>query len=388
MRVGKLHAAIDLIAEEFDEYEIEQKLTKLQSALNNSVSLPNEQNTQAFREKYAEIGETLKSCETNNATPTQRRIFDEIGATQYIGNGIWEKISKIIADNNITPANALQEIITLNKKVHSFHESVKRLNNEFGNLDLEYDDLESGEAEIGIAIPPEIVKSNLEGLQEEIHEFDRAFKTFRELSGESIESSKIRSISSSDFQLFLESTPVVAVVLAATIERIVAIYKNVLEIKKIKEDLAKQKVPKEATKGIEDYEKQVVDKELEELSKSLLDENYKGKDDGRKNELENALRISLRFLAGRIDHGVLVEVRVAEPKEPEQGEDLKEGKKPTTKEIKAYEKQKELVESINRSGRALAQLKRGTKPILLLSSKRSKEYKKAENRIKPPGGSE
>jgi len=387
MRVGKLYAAIDLIADEFDEYEIEQKLTQLQSALNTSVSSPNEQNTQAFREKYAEIGETLKSCETNNATPTQRRIFDEIGATQYIGKGLWEKISTIIAENNITPASAFQEIVTINQKLHSFHKSVKTLNDEFGNLDLEYDDLKSGEAEIGIAIPPKIVKSNLHGLKEEIHEFDRAFKVFRELMGESVESSKIRSISSSDFQLFLESTPVVAAVIAATIERIVAIYKNLLEIKKLREDLAKQKVPKEATKGIEDHEKQVVHKELEELAKSLIEVNYKG-DEGRKNELNNALKIGLVFLAGRIDHGVLVEVRVAEPEKPEGAEEAEEGKKATTKEIKAYEQQKQLAENINRQGRSLAELEREKKPILLLSSKRCKEDKKAENRIQPPGGPE
>ncbi|NIA02371.1 MAG: hypothetical protein GWP15_03230 [Nitrospirae bacterium] len=374
MRVGKLYAAIDLIAEEFSEYEIEQKLTQLQSALNTSVTSPNEQNTQAFRGSYAEVGKVLESCDTNNATPTQRRILDEIGATQYIGKGLWEKISTIIADNNITPANALQEIITLNKEVHSFHESVAKLNKEFENLDLEYDELESGEAEIGIAIPPEMVKSNLDGLKEEIREFDRIFKVFRELKGESVESSKIRSISSSDFQLFLESAPVVAAVIAAAIERIVAIYKNLLEIKKLRENLAKQKVPKEATKGIEDHEKQVVNKELEELAKSLIKENYKG-DDGRKNELKNALKMALGFLADRIDRGVLVEVRVAEPEKPEEAEESEEGKKATTREIKAYEKQKQLAENINRQGRSLARLERGSKPILLLSSKKSKQDK-------------
>jgi len=377
MHVGRFHAAITLIRMEFSDLEIEQKLTELQTALNNSVSSPNEQNSQAFREKYAEVRKTLESCYTNNVTPTQRRILDDIGASQYIGMGLLNNITKIIADNNITPANALQGIITLNKKVHDFHESVTTIEDRFEKLGIEYDDLEYGEAEIGIAIPPKIIKSNLEGLKEEIHEFDRALKVFRELQGESVESIAIRTISSSDFQFFLVCTPVVAAAIATAIDRILTMYKNLLEIKKLREDLAKQKVPKKATKGVEDYEEKVVENKLEELAKSFINEKYTG-DDGRKNELKNALKMSLRFLAERIDHGVLVEVRVAEPKEPEEAEDSEEGKKATAKEIKAYHKQKELAENINRKGRVLGQIKIGSKPVFLLSTGKPQEDKEKQ----------
>jgi len=377
MHVGRLHAAINLITTEFSNLEIEQNLTQLQTALNNSVSSPNEQHSQAFREKYAEVRKTLESCYTNNVTPTRRRIFDDIGASRYIGIGLLDNVTKIIAENNITPANALQEIITLNQKVHDFHESVAMLGDIFKKLEFEYDDLESGEAEIGIAIPPKIIKSNLEGLKQEIHEFDRALKVFKELEGESVESIKIKTISSSDFQLFLVCTPVVAAAIATAIDKIVAIYKNLLEIKKLREDLAKRKVPKKVTKGVEEYEDEVVDKELEELAKSFIEGKYKG-DDGRKNELKNALKMSLRFLAGRIDHGVLVEVRVAEPEEPEEAEDSEQGKKATAKEIKDYEKQREIAENINRKGRVLGQLKIGNKPIFLLSTSKPQEDKEKQ----------
>lgn len=377
MHVGKLHAAIDLIREEFDDLVIEQKLMELQAALQDSVNSPSEQNSQVFRERYSEICKILESCYTNNVTPTQRGILDDIKASKYTGLGLLDNITKVIADNNITPANALKEIIALNKKVKDFVGSVHTLGDIFEELEIEYDDLESGEAEIGIAIPPKIIKSSLEGLKKEIHAFDRALKVFKEFKGERVESITITTISSSDFQLFLACTPVVAAAIATAIERIVAIYKNLLEIKKLREDLAKRKVPQKATRGVEDYENEIVDKELEELAKSFIDGEYKG-DEGRKNELKNALKMSLRFLADRIDHGVLIEIRVAEPDKPEEGEDTEQGKKATAKGLEAYKKQKKIAENINRKGRILSQLKIGEKPIFLLSTSKPQEDKEKQ----------
>lgn len=378
MNLGRFHFAINFIVKEFDNFAIIQKLNTLQSALQNSISSPNEQNTKAFREAYSDLAKTLESCKTNDATPTEKKIFDEIGASQYIGIGLLKKISRIISDNNITPANAFEEIKILILRIDEFHNYINSINIVFKELKIEYYELKTNEAQIGIAIPPELINSNLEGLEKEAHEFNRVFKTFYEVVGERVESIKIRTLSSSDFELFLASIPIVAALLATAIERIVALYKNVLEIKKLRYELAKQKVPKKNIKPVEEYENSVVNQGLEDISKALIEENYKG-EEGRKNELRTGLKMALRILADRIDHGVLVEVKVGEPEEPEVPEDSEEGKKPSAKELAAYRKQKQLAEGINRRGRALTQLKRGDKPILLLSTDKSRDEETKEN---------
>jgi len=57
---------------------------------------------------------------------------------------------------------------------------------------------------------------------------------------------------------------------------------------------------------------------IETLTSELLEKYHPGKDGHRKNELANALRVSLNRIANRIDRGYNIEVRVEPVREPVQ----------------------------------------------------------------------
>jgi hypothetical protein len=97
-----------------------------------------------------------------------------------------------------------------------------------------------------------------------------------------------------------------------TIERIVALYKQLLEIRKLHGELEKAGVPAQNLKGVEEHANAFMEKGIEAASKEILD-SYDGKGDKhRRNELEVELRTSMNQLAKRIDRGFNISVRASE----------------------------------------------------------------------------
>lgn len=353
MDASKLYAALEAICEEFDCLGIQPRLAELQSALKASVQSPTEQNTEQFQQIYADVQKILQSCPSNESAPSRRRIFQAIGASGYIGSGLWEQISRIISENSIALANALKQLSSLNKSLDDFLDSVKTLQTKLELLNVRPERIEPGQAQIGIAIPPGLVGANLEGLGTEIHEFDDAFKSLQRIIGQKAASLDIKSIGPVDFQLFLRVSLELACCVATVIERIAELYKNLLQIRKLREDLAKQSVPEDRIRAITEHEGQMVEEGLANLAQGILDEHLGSSGKSRAADLKIALQNDLRFFAERIDRGVSMEVEMAaEPNNPAEAD---------------------LARTINQRGRALAQLQRLPEPVFGLSSEESEE---------------
>lgn len=344
MHTGRLHAALHCIGEESDSGQVGERLAELRSALDSSVQSPSDQTATAFHQACADLEEVLAGSGTNRVTPSSRAILERIGALEYTGAGLWARMSGIIEANKMTPADAQKQIAKLGKKVAGFHKSVRAMHKKLHDFGIEQESLLEGEGCVGISIPPELVGSNLEGLGTEIHEFDDALKMFEKIVGQEAASLEVRSLGLSGFQLFLRASPELAGALAMAIDRIAGLYTNLLRIKKLRADLVAQKVPAERIETIAEHEGELVDKELGDLAQELLDEYLPKSAKARAKDLKMALEQDLRFLADRIDQGVVLEVEVAV------GES-------------AGKKEQEAARLTNARGRALADVERGSELI-------------------------
>jgi hypothetical protein len=129
---------------------------------------------------------------------------------------------------------------------------------------------------------------------------------------------KIRSVSASDWTFFIDVAPQAAAAIALTVERIVALYKSLLEIRVLKKQAETGEVGAEIIALIQ----KTVDKKTEEGLRAIAKELVKqqsGLAKERKNELENHFSTIVRWLAKHIESGSIVEVR-AEPIERKEGE--------------------------------------------------------------------
>lgn len=367
MNLGRFHSAIYSIKNEIEGNKNFELLTELQTSLQNSMSQQTPESAKTFKASYSTFINTLENAESNFTFPTRRKIYQEIGATQHIGIGLANKVKHVISENQIAPANALAEIQKINGEAKKFFEKVKTLDSTFSDLEIEYDELEPGEFEIGFSFPHEVIGTDIESLEKEFHRLDFALKTLQEISLGKVGQVSIKTISASEWQVFLESLPALAACTAVAIERIVALYKNNLEIKLLKQQLDERNLPKKVTKPLQDHIEQAVKEELRRIAEDLVEEFYKVKDDGRKNELKNQASQALQYLADRMDHGATVEVHAEPPDEPKQeaGEEGAENNI-DSKILDEYHRVNEIANRVNQSSKLTLALEHSSGPVLSL----------------------
>ncbi len=364
MHVGRLHAALERIKKEYVDKNILELLSQLQAALQQSVSQPTPDTAKTFKTQYSEVLKVLSQSDVNTVTPTQRMIFDDIGASQNIGNGLLSRIKKLISSNQIVPANALSELNEVIQGLTTYLGSITNIISEFEALEIEYDELRPGEFEGGISIPRDVIEPSLEDLSKEFASIDTFVKTIKEIVGDEPTSVGVKTITSTEWQIFIEYIPEAAACAALAIERIVALYKNHLEIRKLKMDMEQKELPETVTKPMQEYIDGIVKEKLREIGEEVVDAYYKQDDDGRKNELKNKLTRSLRYVAKRIDHGATFQTDARAPEEP-QPEDGKE--EINAEKLDKYNTAKELAEYVNETNKEITRLQRSDQPTLMLT---------------------
>jgi len=367
MHVGKLLSVIDIL-EDYYGTTVIARLRAFSPAALDSLQL------KKFVGRL--LNESRHSSLACKFSPSQFRILEQIGATEYLPDAIENNVHGALGNAD---SKRLVEYVS---GLKDFIASMDRLKAAFAKIGIAKDELRPGEGEIGVGIRPKQGTLTLDQLKDEARGFDRALRAFSEVAGESVESPKLRVISSSWFEFFMVSGPAAAFLIAGTIEKIVNLYKSKLEIEKLRMELGKQKVPEGSMQPLKEHEDQLVEKGLSELAESFLEKNYKGPV-GRKNELRTALRMSMHFLADKIDHGVSIEVAVRKLEPPKR----KRGKKESqaeAKEMKAYKEQKKMAETANRLGSAVAELDPARKPILMLPHLK-KEVKRTKKKGKKKG---
>jgi hypothetical protein len=328
MNAERLHAIAVFLKKEISDTKIDGKLQNLINALQNVVNQPAPQHQQALADNIKAVYSALTDAPSDDLSPAWRQLLTEVGGNELFGRPLKTIIENIFSTNQITPAVALTELQQLLKRVNTFKAALDQLTVALRQLNIGDETLSPGQCEIGMLIPRTAVDNHLTEFADELNEISFILNTFSEIGTGKKDNLDIKTISSTDLTVYLNAAAPFAACLAVAIERIVALYRQLLEIRKLRADLQKQGVPAEQTAGIEDYANKLMDNGIEKLSVDIITEFYKGSDDGRKNELSNAARISLDRLATRIDRGYNFEVRVeplhVDQEQNENQKDLKE----------------------------------------------------------------
>lgn len=360
MNVERLHRILIDLDEELKTDNTVTLLQQVRDHLQNQVNQPNQPAHQTNLVNSLKIlYETLESSNYNDYSPSWKEIISEISEEIELGIPLKQKIENILSTNSITPANALEEIKKIFNDLQTFQTAIKNTLTGFEALRIEKEDLDAGQCELGYTIPREFVDNKLSELKNEIAELNFILNNISEaVTGEKQEF-KVKTISSSDFLLYVIIGLQVADVLSNATERILNIYKGILEIKQLRNQLKDKGIPASKTKSIETHANGMMNDEIKAIVKEVIDKHYDG-DNGRKNELQNGLTISLNKLANRIDKGFNVEIRVEPLPEPEEEEE------PTPE----YQQNVEMIKSIQESARKIEFLDAGGESILKLPEKK------------------
>ncbi len=310
MNVERLHVIALAIQEDLKKTDSQSTLKKLVDSLQNQVSQPQ---APQFQEQVSAQLKTfynaLVNAPSNGFSPAWRQAIEELEIDHLLGNSLENNIREVFERNKITPSVALEEIKSMQEELVNMHDAIDKIVSGFDYFDISAEQLEPGKCELGILVPRQAVKNKLNSFSKELSELDGIFGTFSELAIGKRPDFEIRSISSSELNVFLEIMPPVAVCLVIAVERIITTYKQLLEIRILRKKLREEGVPQNQLSGVSRHANSLMSKTIDKLTPELLDKYFKG-DDNRRNELSNELRFSLRKIAKRIDKGYNIDIRI------------------------------------------------------------------------------
>lgn len=317
MNAERLHAVCLALKSEMDSQNSVQALQQVVNLISRVVSQPQQPNHQSqLGSALTQFYDNLKDAPSDRFSPAWRQAVEEIGGQGLLGSQLVQRVRSIFERNQITPSVAHQEVQAIFEALQRFKQAIDNTVAGLSQIGVGAEKLAPGECELGILIPRRAVNDSMKEFGEELQDLDFILGTFSEVATGKREPLPIKTISSSDLMVFLAAIPPVAACVAHAAERLINAYKTLLEIRKLQGELKKQGLKEDEMTGISTHASAVMTTAIEEITIEVIEQYFHGKDKGRKNELTNAMRISLNKLANRIDAGFNVEVRAEPPKKP------------------------------------------------------------------------
>lgn len=355
MNVERLHRVIYDFKNDLVQTNILALIQNVRDNLQNVVNQPNQPTYQInLVASIDELNKGLMSSRHNNYTPMFKETISDISNNMNFGEELKNEIQNIFASNSITPAKALEDINKIYNEISTVQTGITNAISGLESLNIEKEELEPGECELGYTIPRNYVDNKLVELKNEIGELNFILNFITEAVTGKTEEYKVKTISSSEFLLYVIIGLQVADVLSKATERILNHYKLILDIKVLRNQLSEKGVPSKETSSIDKYANGLMQSEIKKLAKEVIDAHYQG-EKTRKNEIENGLTIAFNKLANRIDSGFNIEIRV-EPLPKAKDEQKSED----------YENQVQLINSIQQSAKNIDYIEARGKAILQL----------------------
>jgi hypothetical protein len=312
MNVERLHLILRAALDAVTRSSVVADITALANSLQNQVNDPA---TAAYQQQVSSHLEKLRASlavmETNNFPPGWKQVLSEHELSHFIGTELLNELVEIFSRNTITPSIALKEIQEEQRELQADVTATTELLNGFVRLGFSMDELKPGEAEIGLLVPRESIDSKLDRFTKELNDTAKIIGVFEELTTGQRREATIRMLSSTDLTVLLDIWPVSGVAIATAIERIAAFYKQTLEIKKLKSEVARLELPEKMSQQLDKDANDKMEVNLRLLRDEIIKE-YKG-EKTRRHELENELLIALHRIANKIDQGIHFEFRAREP---------------------------------------------------------------------------
>lgn len=313
MHLGRFHKTISFMRKEFEELNPIQLLQNVESSLNAAANNPgNQEIANAYKQALELCRTTLSKSSLNTPRPITEGMLEALGAKEYIGNALFKRIISAITSDHAAPALVAQSINLITQDVQQFYSHITNLNNAFKALNVEYDDLNTGEGEIGLLIPKDENSSSLKDLSKECNQWHIALSTISEVFDTESKCLRIKTCSTTDWMFYLTATPPTLFGVSFCIKGVNSILKELLTFKELIQQLIESKASPEAIEILEAQQSTKLSDELRTLAELTVEKYYKEKDN-RSNELKNALSQALKVIAEKISTGSKIEIRLIPP---------------------------------------------------------------------------
>lgn len=321
MTLNKLYGTLKLMVQLDDQLHLQSGLVSIKDTLNNLVGSPAQPQYQSslasalgqFSNSAAGLGSAV--------TASQAATIAEIGGQEFFDPQIAEKIKASVSANAMTPSVARDFAQDLANRRASFLETVRKTILGLESLNVSETALPAGAAEIAFLVPRDLFDNHLAEFAKELSFINRLIQHVGEgITGEP-EPVELKTLSSSIPTITLGASLPVIETLATIVNKFLEAWERIKKIRKIRDELTEIGMKGKAVEELTEQVTTTVEEIVEESTQLVL-ANYNGHDQGRKNELQNAVGTEVRRLFGQIERGLTAEFR-AEPKAEAGEEDRK-----------------------------------------------------------------
>lgn len=239
--------------------------------------------------------------------------MQQMNLTEAFGSGLADRLRTAIASASLSPVEANEVVGKIVAEATSTHEVVVSLALNLESLRVRPEKLPAGEFEFGMLLPEGTVDHRLDTYAKEVKHLNSLARTIQELGGANPSEVRLRGASASSWVWFLSLAPFAAKAMIDVVEKVLGLYKSVLEIREIKQRLTDREMSQTILDGIQTD----IDKRIKEGLSTIADEVVaklpKSEDVGRRNELTIKLCRDLKWLAIKLEKGAIVEVVAALP---------------------------------------------------------------------------
>lgn len=314
MHLGRFHAALWDISQHLREAKIPEKLEEIASTLDQIQSNPSENLIQTYRTQVEAVKKSATVKDIDLKKPYPQQIIDELNIRKLLNPDFSQELDEVSQASTFSASNTALKIRDLSKKFKISQYHLLHADSAFSFFEVEFERVGEGECEIGLLLPRHIVGETLPELAKEFSKFGHLFQQVNELTGAAEYNPKIRTISSSWWQFFVQLEPEQIQAWIDVTKDLVELWGAVLAIKKVKQELESKNVSEAVLKALEDDIQAKIDLGVGRVSAELRAKHGRIDDEGRANELENGITQGLRHMAKRMAQGGLVEIDVSPPK--------------------------------------------------------------------------
>lgn len=292
----------------------------------------------------------------NKYNQSDFEILVKIGAIEYFGNNGIQTLNLILSENSYNIKKTTENLQLYLNNRQKFSERINKTLTGLSELNIKIHHPIKNTYEVGLLMPSTYTHKKIITVTKELNRWDKIFKTIKEITGETPQDTQLSFISNGSLQFFVNNAPEVAACLAVAIERVIKVYKNIVEIRIARQKLKELGVNLADQKAIEKQEKEIATTEFDKISNDIIKEfATKNIDAGRVNELKIAMHGHITYIAKCIDGGMTIEINpplITQPKiintkeTPENKAEIKRAKTDYDKALKQADLVKKSMEAI------------------------------------------